>query len=136
MGEGRDDSRSGGGPRPPVELTHRGGTRVTIGTPIHIGGDKPWMCAAKLMGRSREASVDSSPDEDRTQTLLLRTGRGCSPEEAQRAALAELTHVYGLPGEPLPEPIIQHKPSEPPPSAVESEPNRGWLAKIAYYLGL
>jgi hypothetical protein len=41
-------------------------------------------------------------------------GRGESPEDARRDALAQLTVVYGSPVEPPPEPIIVQKPSEPP----------------------
>src|SRR3954471_24778416 len=72
------------------ELAHRGGTRVEVGEPILLGGPKPWMCAVKLVGQKR----DDEPDQDATQTLLVRTGRGATPEEAQREAMAQLTLVY------------------------------------------
>ncbi len=99
----------------PMDLPHRDGTRVMVGTPIHVGGEKPWMCAVKLMGKKKSLGRAGTLDEELTQTLLLRTGRGGSPEEAQRAALAELKHFYGSPNEPIPQPLILQKQSEPPP---------------------
>jgi hypothetical protein len=70
------------------------------------------MCAVKLVGQKR----DDDPDADATQTLLVRTGRGVTPEEAQREAMAQLTLVYGSPVGPPPAPVISNKASDPPPS--------------------
>lgn len=92
-------------------LPHRGGTRVEVGEPILLGGPKPWMCAVKLVGQKR----DDEPEPDATQTLLVRTGRGATPEEAQREAMAQLTLVYGSPVGPPPTPIISNKATDPPP---------------------
>jgi hypothetical protein len=119
----------GGTPAPPVKIEHRGGTRVQVGTPINVGGDKPWMCAVKLMGRAEH------DDDEPTQTLLLRTGRGNSPQEAQRNALAQMTHVYGRPDAPLPQPVITKKPSDPPPPPPPENRGPSWLRRIASLLG-
>ena len=78
-------------------LAHRGNTRVEVGEPIHVGGARPWLCAVKLLGRAPQ-----EPDPEATQTLLVRTGRGTTPEEAQRDAMAQLTLVYGTPVGPPP----------------------------------
>lgn len=91
-------------------VPHRGDTRVEVGEPIHCGGDRPWLCAVKLVGR-RGPDLDT----DATQTLLVRTGRGDTPEAAQRAALAQVTLVYGSPVEPPPTPLITQMKSDPPP---------------------
>ncbi len=91
-------------------VQHRGGARVEVGEPIHCGGEKPWLCAVKLVGRK-----GPELDADATQTLLVRTGRGNTPEEAQRAALAQITVVYGSPVEPPPQPTIVQLKSDPPP---------------------
>jgi hypothetical protein len=53
---------------------------------------------------------------DPTQTLLVRTGRGSTPAEAQRHAMAQLTLVYGTPVGPPPMALITQKPSDPPPA--------------------
>src|SRR5512140_2270245 len=62
-------------------VQHRGGARVEVGDPIKVGGARPWMCAVKLVGHKRDDLPDGS---EPTQTLLVRTGRGETPEEAQR----------------------------------------------------
>jgi hypothetical protein len=106
-------------------VPHRGGTHVEVGEPILVGGDRPWMCAVKLVGKKRDPSEDPEP----TQTLLVRTGRGATAEDARRDALAQLTLVYGSPVEPPPAPVIVQKPSDPPPSdAVPSAPSTGAAA--------
>jgi hypothetical protein len=102
-------------------IPHRGGTRVEIGEPINCGGDKPWLCAVKLVGRA----TGGEPEADATQTLLVRTGRGATPEEAQRAALAQVTLVYGSPVEPPPEPRIQNKRTDPPPAPLDDDDDDG-----------
>jgi hypothetical protein len=98
-------------------VEHRGGTRVEVGQPIKIGGPKPWMCMVKLVGQKRD---DSEPEP--TQTLLVRTGRGETPEEAQREAIAHLTLVYGSPISPPPSATIELKASQRPPPAAPSNP--------------
>jgi len=123
----RDDEAPASSPERPNEeeprsrtgrfhVPHRGGTRVEVGEPIRVGGDRPWMCAVKLVGRKREPTEDAEP----TQTLLLRTGRGETAEDARRDALAQLTLVYGSPVEPPPAPIISQKPSDPPPTPSQT----------------
>lgn len=92
-------------------VQHRGGARVEVSDPIHCGGDKPWLCAVKLLGRK-----GPEIDAEATQTLLVRTGRGATPEEAQRAAMAQITLVYGSPVEPMPEPKITRIQTDPPPA--------------------
>jgi hypothetical protein len=94
-------------------VPHRGGTRVEVGVPINVGGEKPWLCAVKLLGRAVEKVKEGEPEP--TQTLLVRTGRGSSPEEAQREAMAQLTLVYGSPVEPPPAAKISQKKTDPPP---------------------
>jgi len=93
----------------PFSIKHRAGTRIEVSEPIHTGGTNPWMCAVKLVGHK-------GPEEesDATQTLLVRTGRGATPEEAQRNAMAQLTLVYGSPVDPPPSPTIVQKKTDPP----------------------
>jgi hypothetical protein len=151
MVSGHDDDGPGGphgdggreGPKTRTgrfHVPHRGGTRVEVGEPIHVGGDRPWMCAVKLVGRKRDMPDDPEHPEP-TQTLLVRTGRGASAEDARRDALAQLTLVYGSPVEPPPAPIIVQKPSDPPPTPrggdVPTVPprtgagnRRGWFARL------
>lgn len=121
------------------QVPHRGGTRVEVGEPIHVGGDRPWMCAVKLVGRKRDMPEDPDQPEP-TQTLLVRTGRGASAEDARRDALAQLTLVYGSPVEPPPAAVIVQKPSDPPPAmpaagradapTVGPPAPRGWLSRL------
>jgi hypothetical protein len=106
-------------------VPHRDGARVEVGEPIHVGGDRPWMCVVKLLGHNRE-----DPSDGATHTLLVRTGRGESPDDARREALAQLAQVYGSPVEPPPMPVISHKPSDPRmPVEQPSEP-RGWGSRL------
>ncbi|HEY6461629.1 MAG TPA: hypothetical protein VIY73_15785 [Polyangiaceae bacterium] len=114
-------------------VQHRGGTHVEVGEPIKVGGDRPWMCAVKLVGKKRDETEDPEP----TQTLLVRTGRGLTAEDARRDALAQLTLVYGSPVEPPPSPIISQKPSDPPPSPRTAQTSRpaaparkSWFARL------
>lgn len=95
-------------------VQHRGGTRVEVGEPVHVGGERPWMCAVKLVGQKRD-QPDDPEHPDPTQTLLVRTGRGNTAEDARRDALANLTLVYGSPVAPPPAAVIMQKPSDPPP---------------------
>ena len=90
------------------QLKHREGMRVEVGEPVHIGGEKPWLCAVKLIGRE-------DPDTDATQTLYIRAGRGATPEEAQRNALAQLSLVVGSPVGPAPQATIKSKSDNPEP---------------------
>ena len=94
------------------EVLHRGGTRVEVGEPVYLGtsAKKPWLCAVKLVGQKRDDTTDPEP----TQTLLVRTGRGETPEEAQREAMSQLTLVYGSPVNPPPQAVISSKSSAPP----------------------
>jgi hypothetical protein len=101
-------------------VQHRGGTRIEVGDPIKVGGQKPWMCAVKLVGQKRD---DSEPEP--TQTLLVRTGRGETPEEAQRQAIQQLTLVYGNPlMAPTPATIeLKESQRPPPPKPVPLRPS-------------
>jgi hypothetical protein len=117
-------------------VMHRGGTRVEVGEPIKVGGDRPWLCAVKLVGQKRDVPEDPDAPEP-TQTLLVRTGRGNTAEDARRDALAQLTLVYGSPVEPFPAAVIMHKPSDPPPPkppaprpAAPAEAPKGWWARL------
>ncbi|MGH7298362.1 MAG: hypothetical protein ACRELB_25705 [Polyangiaceae bacterium] len=145
-----DDPKGAGAARPPAssqpdadeeqprsytgrfQVKHRGGAHVEVGEPIRVGGDRPWMCAVKLVGRKRDPSEDPEP----TQTLLVRTGRGLTAEDARRDALAQLTLVYGSPVEPPPATIISQKPSDPPPSprpepvASPAGGPKGWFGRL------
>jgi hypothetical protein len=100
---------------------------VEVGEPIRVGGDRPWMCAVKLLGRKR----GGPPEGEATHTLLVRTGRGFSPDDARRQALAQLTLVYGSPVEPPPEAVISQKPSDPPAAPPATVlPARGWVSRL------
>lgn len=102
-------------------LIHRGGTRVEVSDPIllpvGVGTDKPWLCAVKLLGAKKRDDDDES-EQNVTQTLLVRTGRGNTPEEAQRDAMAQLSLMYGTPTAAPPSVVITRKHSEPPPPAA------------------
>ena len=99
-------------------VQHRGNTRVEVSEPIHTGGTNPWMCAVKLVGHK---TSEPEPDAEATQTLLVRTGRGATPEEAQRNAMAQLTLVYGSPVDPPPSPLISQMKTDPPAAMPEEE---------------
>jgi len=101
-------------------VQHRGGARVEVGDPIRLGGPRPWMCAVKLVGQKHD---DHPPDAEPTQTLLVRTGRGVTPEEAQREALANLSLVYGSPVGPPPVATIEIKESQRPPDEPKPRPS-------------
>jgi hypothetical protein len=73
-----------------------------------------------LPGRGRDLE-----DGDPTQTLLVRMGRGATPDDARRDALAQLTLVYGTPLEAPPSPLIVQK-AEP-----ELTKDPGWLVRLA-----
>jgi hypothetical protein len=91
------------------------------------------MCAVKLVGRRRDDGTSSGrgrdlrdlEDGDPTQTLLVRMGRGATPDDARRDALAQLTLVYGTPFEAPPSPLIVEK-AEP-----ELRKDPGWLVRLA-----
>ncbi len=107
-------------------VAHRAGGRVEVGDAIFIGGERPWLCAVKLLGREA-----SDADGEPTQTLMVRSGRGATPEEAQRSALAALSLVYGTPVGPAPSTLISRMPSaSPPPLEGEPEVKSGWLRRI------
>lgn len=112
-------------------VQHRGGTRVEVGEPVHVGGERPWMCAVKLVGQKRD-QPDDPEHPDPTQTLLVRTGRGNTAEDARRDALANLTLVYGSPVAPPPAAVIMQKPSDPPPPLAPTvrPAAKGFWAKL------
>lgn len=112
--EDDDDEESPRSRTGPFSVQHRGGARVEVSEAIHTGGAIPWMCAVKLIGRK-----GPEVDADSTQTLLVRTGRGATPEEAQRNAMAQLTLVYGSPVDPPPSPTISQMKTDPPPAERE-----------------
>ena len=141
---GDDDVRDDGKPAPVAEVfeeepksktgrfqfKHRGGTRIEVGEPIHVGGERPWMCAVKLVGQKRDVPDDPEMPEP-TQTLLVRTGRGETADDARRDALAHVTLVYGSPVAPPPAALIMQKPSDPPPPMPPAAPGpKGWLARL------
>jgi hypothetical protein len=117
------------------QVKHRGGTRVEVGEPVRVGGDRPWMCAVKLVGQKRDVPEDPE-HPDPTQTLLVRTGRGATPEDARRDALAQLTLVYGSPVEPPPSAVISQKPSDPPPPDAPSADAKAktWLTRLLEFV--
>ena len=79
-------------------VQHRGGTRVEVGEPIRVGGERPWMCAVKLVGRKRDeprSHEDPEPDADAARANgPRRDGGGCAPRRA-RAADARLRQPGG-----------------------------------------
>jgi hypothetical protein len=127
-----DDDFPEGARRGRFHVPHRDGARVEVGEPVRVGGERPWMCAVKLLGRKR----NGPPEGEATHTLLVRTGRGSSPDDARRQALAQLTLVYGSPVEPPPEAVISQKPSYPPPAAAAppaprtAGPAQGWVTRL------
>jgi hypothetical protein len=98
----------------PFFVPHRDGARVEVSEPIPIGPNE-WLCAVKLVGK-KILDVEGEP----TQTLLVRTGRGSTPAEAQRHAMAQLTLMYGTPVGPPPIALITQKPSDPPPPPADA----------------
>jgi hypothetical protein len=138
MGHDEDDSpgvRTGR-----FTLPHRGNTRVEVGEPIRVpdpGASRPWLCVVKLVGHDEEAmsrrggSEEDDMEATGTSTLLVRTGRGTTPEEAQRDAVAQLSLLYGTPAGPPPSVVITKKPSEPPPRNEAKKPGPfAWLGKL------
>jgi hypothetical protein len=112
-------------------VAHRDGAHVEVGEPIHVGGHRPWMCAVKLVGKARDrAGEGDGTQSEPTHTLLVRTGRGDSPDDARRAALAQLTLVYGSPVEPPPVPIISQKPSDPPAGSAQPSSISSWVGRV------
>jgi hypothetical protein len=121
----------------PVERTgrfsvpHRGGTVMEVGEAICVGGLKPWLCIVKLLGR-REPSAPNledhveQPESEHLRTLLLRSGRGATADEARRDALSQLALVYGSPVGPAPEAKISHLEVTPAPPQAAS----GWLTRL------
>jgi hypothetical protein len=81
---------------------------------------------AKAGAGSAGDKTDDAEEGEPTQTLLVRTGRGTTPGDTQRDAMAQLTLIYGSPGEPALQPIISQK-----PAASSASPRaRGWLASL------
>ena len=117
-------------------MLYRDGARVEVGDPVQTSeglADRQWLCAAKLIGPKKDRPpAYEDLDMEGTQTLLVRTGRGSTPEEAQRDALNQLALVYGTPNAPPPAVVITKKPSEPPPPMVPPPAAgfRGWLARV------
>ena len=115
-------------------LPHRDGARVEVGEPQFVGGARPWLCSVKLLGRN------DGPLNSPMHTLLVRVGRGDSPEESQREAIAQLTLVYGTPFEAAPSPVIKQMPSTMPPPKTERErepdaPPRGLWSRMRRWFG-
>ena len=139
MTEPQDDNPSDVYERPleRLSLPHRNGARMEISEPVRIGGDRPWICMVKLVCHASGEAAEGAEGEP-TQTLLLRTGRGQSADEARRDALAQLALVYGSPVGPAPSLRISSiRPAPPAPSEAPSpalaskrpgEP--GWLARL------
>jgi hypothetical protein len=110
-------------------LWHRGGTRVEVSDPKPVagGGSRAWLCIATLRGRQSDEPQDAEP----THTILIRTGRGGSPEEAQRDALVQLSLVYGTPVGPAPSTRICNKPEEDPLLLSNNGTiKRGWVERV------
>jgi hypothetical protein len=85
------------------------------------------------VGQKRDVPEDPEHPEP-TQTLLVRTGRGPTPEDARRDALAQLTLVYGSPVEPPPSAVISQKPSDPPPPPSEENKGKNWLTRLLEFV--
>ena len=147
------------------DVAARHGAHVELGEPVWVGGSLPWACPAKLVGREKrlpridfdDDTEDRAPDEaqpesEPTHTLLLRTGRGRTPEEARQNAASELQRPLAQPPQivpratqspPPPLRIIMDgdevsRPSEPPIEVVAGEARRarrGWLGRLLRMLG-
>jgi hypothetical protein len=78
-----------------------------------------------------EPAAAGNEASDFTQTLLLRTGRGATADEARRDALAQLALVYGSPVGPAP---VAHISELPPPSdegsLIGGDAGKGWLDRV------
>jgi hypothetical protein len=85
------------------------------------------MCAVKLVGQKRDDITEPEP----TQTLMVRTGRGTTPEEAQREAIANLTLVYGSPVAPPPMTTIELRESQRPIKVAPTTPSQAPGANAA-----
>jgi hypothetical protein len=96
------------------------GTRVEVGQPFPMGGDRGYMCLAKVVGRKYEVgslevlSYDDDDDDDEgTQTLCVVSEEGDTPEEAHARLMARLRQARVT--------------STMPPPAY---PRRGWLGRL------
>lgn len=134
------------------EPIHVGGTRPWL-CAVKLVGRAPQFSVSAPVDPLGEANLprlnQDDPDEDRgsdppreplapghetsefTQTLLLRTGRGATADEARRDALAQLALVYGSPVGPAPEPRISELPPPSDEPGPGSEPaGKGWLDRV------
>ena len=142
-------SRMGRAPRATVRLRaqsfdQHGGARGILagsvdGDPIATCGFRFEQLCVRALNEALRSLVEGKSRNPEggghsAQTLLLRTGRGATPDDARRDALSQLTLVYGSPVEPPPSPIISQKPSYPPPPTVRPSATapaaRGWLARL------
>lgn len=75
-------------------LPRADGSRVEVSEPFEIG-EEEWACVAKLVGREHDLpwlgeEPRSEEDHEVTHTLFMAKGRGASPEEAVRDAMAQV----------------------------------------------
>ena len=95
------------------------GVRVEVGEPFPIGGEKRFICLAKVVGRKQEPRrIENLPpfadeSEESTQTLCIVSEEGKTAEEARRRLMARLDAAHILP-------------VAPPPM----RPRRGWLGRL------
>src|SRR5690348_7666708 len=84
------------------------GSRVEVGQPFPMGGDRGYMCLAKVVGRKSEVGsaevlpYDDEDDAERTQTLCVVSEEGDTPEEAHDRLMARLREARVMSTAPPP----------------------------------
>jgi hypothetical protein len=111
---------------------------MQVGEPVLVddkSDDPQWLCVAKLVEPRDKCASDGSPLAETTRTILMRTGRGRTPEEARKDAVARLRLVVGTPSRPAPAPLITRKASDPP-SPVAGSLFGQWFGFLKKAFGL
>jgi hypothetical protein len=118
-------------------IPFRGGTRIVIGVPTQAPNDpKVWRCVGKIIGhRTGLPWAGEDGEEEPTHTVLLRSGRGSTPEAAEEDVLRQLRFVYG---ESRVSPLIAERRSNAPPAPVAPPPTAAvrpwWRALFGRFL--
>ena len=147
-----DEHDAGGGDEADADAP-----QIVLGDVVHVGGERPYACLAKLIGKERRLPVIGFDDEsthdgrgslpeepaeeqpEPTHTLMVVTGRGRTPEDARRTARRQLAKIQQQAVRiqqtnfPVPELIgidPTPKPPEVAPAPADPPPQRGFFARV------